>query len=73
MYATTFLGFQSEIILTKQLQHRNIIKYLIAFVSGPEVCVVSPLMGYGSCRDLISRHFNEGGSLYLEYSWIYVF
>lgn len=46
--------------MTKQLHHKNIIKYLIAFVSGPEVCVVSPLMAYGSCRDLITRHFNEG-------------
>ncbi|CAH1970795.1 unnamed protein product [Acanthoscelides obtectus] len=51
---------ESEIILTRQLNHPNIIKYIVAFVSGPQVCVVSPLMAYGSCRDLLSRHFNEG-------------
>lgn len=32
----------------------------MAFVHGPEVCVVSSLMGYGSCRDLMTRYFNEG-------------
>ncbi|XP_017777233.1 PREDICTED: STE20-related kinase adapter protein alpha isoform X2 [Nicrophorus vespilloides] len=51
---------EQEIILTRQLKHLNIIKYHIAFVSGPEVCVISPLMGYGSCRDLINTHFNDG-------------
>ncbi|CAH1106149.1 unnamed protein product, partial [Psylliodes chrysocephalus] len=51
---------ESEIILTKQLSHPNIIPYITAFVTGPEVCVVSPLMAYGSCRDLLIRHFNEG-------------
>lgn len=25
-----------------------------------EVCVVSPLMAFGSCRDLLNTHFNEG-------------
>lgn len=32
----------------------------MAFVSGQEVCIVSPLMGFGSCRDLLNAHFNEG-------------
>lgn len=49
-----------EIILTKQLQHPNILPYFATFVHGPEVCVVSPLMAYGSCRDLLNQHFNEG-------------
>lgn len=57
------LFFKSEIILTRQLNHPNIVRYHVAFVSGPEVCVVSPLMAYGSCRDLITRHFNEGKSV----------
>ncbi|KAJ8947933.1 hypothetical protein NQ314_008526 [Rhamnusium bicolor] len=51
---------EREIILTKQLHHSNLITYHTAFVSGPDVCVVSPLMAYGSCRDLLSRHFNDG-------------
>jgi len=49
-----------EIILTKQLQHPNILPYYTTFVNGPEVCVISPLMAYGSCRDLLNQHFNEG-------------
>ncbi|XP_019757952.2 STE20-related kinase adapter protein alpha isoform X1 [Dendroctonus ponderosae] len=49
-----------EIIITKQLQHPHILPYLATFVHGPEVCVVSPLMAYGSCRDLLNNHFNEG-------------
>ncbi|XP_023025936.1 ste20-like kinase [Leptinotarsa decemlineata] len=51
---------ESEIILTRQLCHPHIINYFAAFVAGQEVCVATPLMGYGSCRDLLVRHFNEG-------------
>ncbi|KYB26773.1 STE20-related kinase adapter protein alpha [Tribolium castaneum] len=51
---------EREIILTKQFQHPNIIKYFVAFVHLHEVCVVSPLMAFGSCRDLLNTHFNEG-------------
>ncbi|RZB89865.1 STE20-related kinase adapter protein alpha [Asbolus verrucosus] len=51
---------EREIILTKQLQHPNIITYHVAFVHLQEVCVVSPLMAFGSCRDLLNTHFNEG-------------
>jgi STE20-related kinase adapter protein alpha len=46
--------------LTKQLQHPNIITYYAAFVHLQEVCVVSPLMAFGSCRDLLNAHFNDG-------------
>lgn len=56
--------FQHEIILTKQLQHPNIIPYLTSFVSGLHVCIVSPLMAYGSCRDLLNLHFHEGERLF---------
>nr|XP_022900509.1 STE20-related kinase adapter protein alpha [Onthophagus taurus] len=49
-----------EIILTKQLRHSNILKYLVSYVWGSDVCVVSPLMGYGSCRDLLNNHFADG-------------
>lgn len=34
--------------------------YYVAFVNKHEVCVVSPLMAFGSCRDLLNSHFNEG-------------
>lgn len=52
--------FQHEIILTRQLQHPNILPYHAAFVSGPEVIVVAPLMAFGSCKDLLSSHFTDG-------------
>lgn len=52
--------FQHEIILTRQLQHPNVLPYHAAFVSGPEVVVVSTLMAYGSCKDLLSSHFTDG-------------
>lgn len=51
---------EQEIIMTRQLQHPNILPYLATFVSGHNICVVSPLMGYGSCHDLINEYFNEG-------------
>lgn len=51
---------EQEIIMTRQLQHANILPYLATFVSGHNICVVSPLMGYGSCHDLINEYFNEG-------------
>ncbi|KAJ3648741.1 hypothetical protein Zmor_020520 [Zophobas morio] len=51
---------EREIILTRQLQHPNIITYYVAFVHLQEVCVVSPLMAFGSCRDLLNTHFNDG-------------
>ncbi|XP_069703693.1 STE20-related kinase adapter protein alpha isoform X2 [Periplaneta americana] len=51
---------QHEIILTRQLQHPNVLPYHAAFVSGPEVVVVAPLMAFGSCKDLLSSHFTDG-------------
>ncbi|KAF7284381.1 ste20-like kinase isoform X2 [Rhynchophorus ferrugineus] len=49
-----------EIILTKQLHHPHILPYFTSFVHGPDVYVISPLMAYGSCRDLLNQHFNDG-------------
>ncbi|XP_012259321.2 STE20-related kinase adapter protein alpha [Athalia rosae] len=51
---------EQEILMTRQLQHPNILPYLATFVSGHNICVVSPLMGYGSCNDLINEYFQEG-------------
>ncbi|XP_044747297.1 STE20-related kinase adapter protein alpha isoform X2 [Coccinella septempunctata] len=51
---------EKEIILTRQLQHPNIISLHTAFVYGPEIFVISPLQAYGSCKSLINSHFNEG-------------
>ncbi|OXU26387.1 hypothetical protein TSAR_013421 [Trichomalopsis sarcophagae] len=51
---------QQEIVTTRHLQHPNVLPYLNAFVSGHDIYVISPLMAYGSCSNLIKEHFNEG-------------
>lgn len=51
---------QQEIVTTRQLQHPNVLAYLNAFVSGNDVYVISPLMSYGSCSNLLHEHFITG-------------
>ena len=51
---------EQEIVSIRQMQHPNILPYLSAFVCGHSLCVVSPLMAYGSCSDLINEYFAEG-------------
>lgn len=53
---------QQEIITARQLQHPNILPYLSTFVSGNDIYVISPLMSYGSCSNLIKEYFNNGFS-----------
>ncbi|XP_050305651.1 STE20-related kinase adapter protein alpha [Anthonomus grandis grandis] len=55
-----YLLVELEIKKTKELRHKYVLPYYATFVHGPEVCVVSPLMGYGSCKDLLNQHFNDG-------------
>ncbi|XP_013187147.1 STE20-related kinase adapter protein alpha [Amyelois transitella] len=51
---------QQDIATRKELQHPNILPYLTSFVHGRELYVVSPLMTFGSCRDILDRYFHEG-------------
>ncbi|KAL4710637.1 hypothetical protein ACJJTC_003273 [Scirpophaga incertulas] len=51
---------QQDIMIRKELQHPNILPYLTSFVHGKELYVVSPLMTFGSCRDILDRYFHEG-------------
>ncbi|XP_058797334.1 STE20-related kinase adapter protein alpha [Phymastichus coffea] len=51
---------QQEIVTTRQLQHPNVLAYLNAFVSGHDVYVISPLMNYGSCSNLLQESFTSG-------------
>ncbi|CAH0581615.1 unnamed protein product [Chrysodeixis includens] len=51
---------QQDILTRKELQHANILPYLTSFVHGRELYVVSPLMTFGSCRDILDRYFHEG-------------
>ncbi|KAK3930243.1 STE20-related kinase adapter protein alpha [Frankliniella fusca] len=53
-------NIQNEIILTRQLRHPNVVTMNAAFVMESHICVVSPLMAFGSCRDLLNRHFSDG-------------
>ena len=46
--------------LMRQLSHQNILPCLAAFVTGLEIVSVLPLMGYGSCYDVLMRHFPTG-------------
>lgn len=51
---------QQEILTTRQLQHPNILPYFISFVKCQDLYVISPLMSYGSCRNIINKYFTEG-------------
>ncbi|KAL1465463.1 hypothetical protein WDU94_005035 [Cyamophila willieti] len=49
-----------EIVCMRQLRHPNIISYESSFLDCTDLHVVTPLMGFGSCKDLINAHFNFG-------------
>lgn len=49
-----------EVVCLRHLRHPNIISYVSSFLEGFELHLVTPLMGFGSCKDLINSHFNFG-------------
>ncbi|KAI0242037.1 STE20-related kinase adapter protein alpha [Lamellibrachia satsuma] len=49
-----------EIVMHQQLRHKNILESYGAFVHDKEIWLTLPLMGYGSCRDLLRAHFVMG-------------
>ena len=51
---------QHEVTAMKQFQHPNIQSCLTSFVWDSEVWVVTPLMSYGSVKDLMTTHMPEG-------------
>jgi len=51
---------QHEVTAMKQFQHPNIQSCLTSFVCEMEVWVVTPLMSYGSVKDLMSTHLTDG-------------
>lgn len=55
-----FAYIQREIVLTKQLQHENILNHYCSFIHQHELWTVMPPMGYGSCKDLIQAYFTAG-------------
>lgn len=55
---TTFI--QHEVTSMKLFQHPNIQSCLTSFVHEMEVWVVTPLMTYGSVKDLMGTHMTDG-------------
>lgn len=44
----------------RQLKHTNVVTYDFCFVDYQSVYVVCQLCGFGSCTDLITKHFQDG-------------
>jgi len=55
---TTYI--QHEVTAMKQFQHPNIQTCITSFVCDAEVWVVTPLMPYGSVKELMRTHMPEG-------------
>ena len=56
-----FNTIQNELTMHKTLRHPNLLPCLdSSFVHGNDVWTIFPLMGFGSCRDLIDAHFHSG-------------
>ncbi|XP_030649403.1 STE20-related kinase adapter protein alpha isoform X2 [Chanos chanos] len=53
---------QGELHVSKLFHHPSILPYKSVFIAENELWVITPLMAYGSVRDLISTHFTEGMS-----------
>jgi len=53
---------QHEVVVTRQLNHENIIPYLATFVNNREIWSIMPHMGYGCARDILATHFALGMS-----------
>jgi STE20-related kinase adapter protein alpha len=51
---------QHEVASMKLFLHPNLLHCLAAFVVNQEVWIVTPLMSFGSVKDLLSTHFHEG-------------
>lgn len=51
---------QHEIWMYRQLKHKNILPLASCFDSFDNVYMVFPLMGFGSCKDLIHAEFRTG-------------
>lgn len=53
---------QGELHVSRLFHHSSILPYKSVFIAENELWVVSPLMAYGSARDLICTHFSDGMS-----------
>ena len=44
----------------RNLSHENLLTCVDSFVIGHSLCIVTPLVDYGSALDLIQTHFSNG-------------
>lgn len=51
---------QHEVLLTRQLSHKNLLPYYCSFISDGYIFAVMPYMAYGSARDLLNYPFQRG-------------
>lgn len=52
--------FQNEVLTMREFSHPHILQLHAVFVSNFEVYVISPIMCYCSCRDVMNNYFNTG-------------
>ncbi|KRZ01661.1 STE20-related kinase adapter protein alpha [Trichinella zimbabwensis] len=57
---TDFFFLQKEIRILSQLKHSNILQLVDVFVAGSDILFVTPLMDYGSVKDLIHFRYHFG-------------
>ncbi|KAK2159544.1 hypothetical protein LSH36_151g06029 [Paralvinella palmiformis] len=55
-----FHKIQHEVYQHRLLKHPNILPSHCSFIYNNELWIVMPMMGFGSCRDLLHAHFTEG-------------
>ncbi|KRX27356.1 STE20-related kinase adapter protein alpha [Trichinella nelsoni] len=57
---TNFFFLQKEVRILSQLKHSNILQLVDVFVAGSDILIVTPLMDYGSVKDLIHFRYHFG-------------
>ncbi|KAM7344753.1 ste20-like kinase [Cochliomyia hominivorax] len=53
-------NIRDEVLAMRHFSHPNLHKFYTTFVTEFDLCVVSPLMCFGSCRDTIRNCFSTG-------------
>lgn len=51
---------QKEVMAMKKTNHKNVVHIHTAFVEGPVMWIVMPMMGAGSCASILKSHFPKG-------------
>lgn len=51
---------QHEVLMMRMMMHQHLLPLFNSFVCDNQLWVLTPLKGYGSCRDLLQAHFGLG-------------